>query len=190
MTTTRRKTPQQRLAELLAHAPQGPTPGAQAPQSDARKDGTRVGAKPWQWQNDAAKSEAIRLLARGHSVARAAKMLGRTPSTLYEWIEQDPAFARAFNALAKEKDDEALEFRERVRRMSHRMLDEIESIVTDTSVSARDRNVALSTFFSEVHNPMLAPKAPQVATGPQVFISAEQAHLLFAPAEKESEGAS
>lgn len=137
--------------------------------------------RPWHFLNDQAKADIIRLLARGHSVRAAAKRNGHDPNTVYGWLETDPAFARAFNALAQDRDDEALEFRERVRRMAHSMLDEIEALATSTAVPARDRNVALRTFFDAVHNPLLAPRAPQGGPTVGVYIGAEQAALLLAP---------
>jgi len=149
----------------------------------------------WSWThiNDADKQAVIRLMSCGLSVAQAAARVGRTSTSVYNWIQGDVDFAAAINALMSERDDEAEQFRLRVRRSAETMLDHLmdlaEPVVAQPmpdgtmrvtgNPNTRERNAAIKTFFADVHNPILAPKAA-APMAPSIFVNAQQAALLFA----------
>jgi len=137
----------------------------------------------WSWTkiNDADKQAVIRLMCCGLSVRQAADRVGRTQTVVYNWIQGDPEFAEAINAVLAERDDEATAFRARVRVTAETMLDHLLDLADpDKNVNVPERNQAVRTFFKEVHNPLLAPRASQGSVAPMVFVNAQQAALLFA----------
>src|SRR3990172_6618917 len=137
----------------------------------------------WSWTkiNDADKQTAIRLIACGLSVRQAAERINRTQTVVYNWIEGDPEFAEAVNAVLAERDDEATHFRLRVRRSAEEMLDHLLDLADGKlNPNIRERNAAVKTFFEGVHNPLFAPKASAGPAAPVVYVNAQQAALLFA----------
>jgi hypothetical protein len=142
--------------------------------------------RPWEEVNDADKQEVIRALALGYSVQQAAKVVKRKPAVIFEWARTDDGFAAALNAIAADKDDEVVEFRERVRRAAGTMLDHLLDLadrrvdpVTLLPINpARERNAAIKTFFADVHGPVLLPKTSNGPQAPTVLVHAAQAQFL------------
>lgn len=149
-----------------------------------------VTRRPWEEVNDADKQEVIRALALGYSVRQASKIVRRAPAQIFEWARTDTGFAAALNAIAADKDDEVVEFRERVRRTAATMLDHLLDLA-DAKHPVRERNAAVKTFFADVHQPVLLPRTPSGPQAPTVLVHAQQAAFLVGqPSNGAANGAS